>query len=446
MCAYNPQVQDRSGELLAQGISSAADSVAQGMQAYQQNKLRNQAIQGENDALLKLFAQDPDLKKYAPEGLEKFVERSVKGGGLSLKDNVQLNGMLNTTLKTKGVIQEQAMQRQQQEMNKKAMEMQQIQMAELQRKNAILQEQQAQLEKLKQFSNLSRTNGVLKADVQDGMTKEMQTNPFLQAQMQAMRAGGAMAPDTLAQYVAATGRQGGVDYEKYREDGADGKTYEVTVDKRTGKPVAKGTIHQPPAAPDVPDPLVRDVFNDFAKDRTERVQPALDAIRSNREIEKLLNTEDGKIISGAFAKPELLFKRAANALGADYKEVATTQQLGAHVAKNVANIIKAFGSGTGLSDADREYAMKAAGGDITMDEKAIKEIIRINAIAAKNVPKTYNKSLDKAFPKDSTNKAYNLARARLELNEDENDDTPSPAPTPAPTSAAKSILEKYGIK
>ena len=61
------------------------------------------------------------------------------------------------------------------------------------------------------------------------------------------------------------------------------------------------------------------------------------------------------------------------------------------MAQNVGKLIKQFGAGTGLSDADREYATKMAGGLITVDEKAIRKILDINDKAAQNVIRLHNK-------------------------------------------------------
>ena len=44
------------------------------------------------------------------------------------------------------------------------------------------------------------------------------------------------------------------------------------------------------------------------------------------------------------------------------------------MAGNVGRLIKQFGAGTGLSDADRQYAEKMAGGKITLDVKALKDV------------------------------------------------------------------------
>jgi hypothetical protein len=70
-----------------------------------------------------------------------------------------------------------------------------------------------------------------------------------------------------------------------------------------------------------------------------------------------------------------------------------SQAYGALMAKNTATIIKQFGAGTGLSDADREYALKAAAGDIKYDEKSIRKILDINNRAAQNAINKHNKNV-----------------------------------------------------
>ena len=84
---------------------------------------------------------------------------------------------------------------------------------------------------------------------------------------------------------------------------------------------------------------------------------------------------------------------ALNQVGINFAEdkVANTQAFAANMAQNVGRIIKQFGAGTGLSNADREYAEKMAGGKITLDRKAIDRILDINERAARNVISAHNK-------------------------------------------------------
>lgn len=83
---------------------------------------------------------------------------------------------------------------------------------------------------------------------------------------------------------------------------------------------------------------------------------------------------------------------ALNQAGINFAEdrVANTQAFAANMAANVGRIIKQFGAGTGLSNADREYAEKMAGGKVTLDRKAIERILDINERAARNVIKLHN--------------------------------------------------------
>jgi len=77
--------------------------------------------------------------------------------------------------------------------------------------------------------------------------------------------------------------------------------------------------------------------------------------------------------------------------------------------KQVGTIIKQFGSGTGLSDADREYAEKIVGGKITLTEEAIRKIISINKRAYQNVIRNYNKRAKQVMEKPEAKELpYNL--------------------------------------
>ena len=86
---------------------------------------------------------------------------------------------------------------------------------------------------------------------------------------------------------------------------------------------------------------------------------------------------------------------ALNQAGINFAEdaVANTQAFTANMAANVGRIIKQFGAGTGLSNADREYAEKMAGGKVTLDRKAIERILDINERAARNVISLHNKNV-----------------------------------------------------
>jgi hypothetical protein len=138
--------------------------------------------------------------------------------------------------------------------------------------------------------------------------------------------------------------------------------------------------------------LFKTVGRKAGEQLVEKHQKASDAVRAlqtTNEAQKLL---DAGMITGFGSNFLTSFGSALNKAGISYNEdpVANTQAYGAVMAKQVAEIIKAFGAGTGLSDADREFAIKAAGGDVTMNEAAIRKIMEINNKASMEAIKTYN--------------------------------------------------------
>lgn len=126
-------------------------------------------------------------------------------------------------------------------------------------------------------------------------------------------------------------------------------------------------------------------------ERRKSAQDAVVSLQGNTEARKLL---DSGVITGKGAEfitgfNNFLIERLGFDVGKD--EVANTEAFLAAQAKQVAGIIKAFGAGTGLSDADREFAEKAAGGKITMTEQSIRRILAINDRASRNVIVLFNK-------------------------------------------------------
>ena len=71
--------------------------------------------------------------------------------------------------------------------------------------------------------------------------------------------------------------------------------------------------------------------------------------------------------------------------------VKNTEAYAAIVGMQVGQIIKQFGSGTGLSDADREFAKQIVAGDVTLTEKSLRRIININIKGHQNVINDFNK-------------------------------------------------------
>lgn len=121
-------------------------------------------------------------------------------------------------------------------------------------------------------------------------------------------------------------------------------------------------------------------------------------ITTLNNIEEVLPLTD-EMITGATAQPELFVRRIrselSEALGIDASDPAlqNTEAYVALAAPRVADIIKAFGAGTGLSDADREFANKAAAGDIQMTAASLQRILKILKKAGENKIDLYNRTV-----------------------------------------------------
>lgn len=116
----------------------------------------------------------------------------------------------------------------------------------------------------------------------------------------------------------------------------------------------------------------------------------IDTVNTGRQIMK------SGMITGAGAEFFVNLNQALKTAGIDagYSDAsANSQAFAANMASNVGRVIKQFGAGTGLSDEDREYAEKMAGGKITIDAAAINRILDINERAARNVIKAHNKNV-----------------------------------------------------
>lgn len=152
------------------------------------------------------------------------------------------------------------------------------------------------------------------------------------------------------------------------------------------------------------DDILNQAFRDLSGRMTAEITPALSALPAIDAMEALLDqtNEQGKVISGTFAPAELATKAALNRVGlANFKDVAATQEYLGTSGRLVATIIKDFGSGTGLSDADREFAKKIAGGDISMTKEALARLVKIARKGVQNRIKNYNADVSRMFPGES---------------------------------------------
>jgi len=101
--------------------------------------------------------------------------------------------------------------------------------------------------------------------------------------------------------------------------------------------------------------LVNETISNTIKDG----QDAEEILRTNAESQRLLDT--GEMYTGLAADALVTFGQIGSIFGFDATSAEVTQQFTLQRFSRVADIIEAYGAGTGLSDADREFALAQAG-------------------------------------------------------------------------------------
>lgn len=135
-------------------------------------------------------------------------------------------------------------------------------------------------------------------------------------------------------------------------------------------------------------------------ERMANAEIAAKSFDTTRNMKQLL---DEGVITGFGSEFITGVGNALQQLGFDTGDaVGNTQAYAGAVGKLVANVIRDFGAGTGLSDADREFALSIAAGRTSMTEKALRRLIKINDKASEAQIRFHNKAVDR-LPKSISN-------------------------------------------
>jgi hypothetical protein len=135
--------------------------------------------------------------------------------------------------------------------------------------------------------------------------------------------------------------------------------------------------------------------------------------KANESVQMLNNlNETEKLLENAIVGPgadvNLFVRRLAMALGGDPDvAVSDTEAYLASSGKRVAQQIQAFGAGTGLSDADREFARQIVGGEKMVTPAAMKELLRLQRVGAEGTLELYDRvrtGVSKSLPADEQDK------------------------------------------
>jgi len=130
-----------------------------------------------------------------------------------------------------------------------------------------------------------------------------------------------------------------------------------------------------------------------AKNFTDLQDKAVKAAETIRSIDESFPMIDD-MFTGALANVKLNVNRYAKAFGIDLGDlegITNTETYAAMAATRVADYITNLGAGTGLSDADREFAQAVVAGNVTADASSLKRILSSLRDGAVNKIKKYNK-------------------------------------------------------
>ena len=108
-------------------------------------------------------------------------------------------------------------------------------------------------------------------------------------------------------------------------------------------------------------------------------------------LDRQLARIDGGMPTGIAANISVGLKKVGQLMGMPYDpELISAEEYMMEVATLVKQEIKAFGSGTGLSDKDRDFTQVMVGGDITKQAEALENILKKFRDAAIGTLSTYN--------------------------------------------------------
>lgn len=156
-------------------------------------------------------------------------------------------------------------------------------------------------------------------------------------------------------------------------------------DNNQQKWVDSGTLGLQEAPPQVQrvETIASGMADELAKVGAKRFAEAHDNARLAADalgsVNRTLPTIDN-MFTGAGAELKLNIARYTRAFGVDVVDPSTITDTEAYVAESgrrVAQYITNLGAGTGLSDADREYAQKVVAGNITVDKEALKRLLGV---------------------------------------------------------------------
>jgi len=145
----------------------------------------------------------------------------------------------------------------------------------------------------------------------------------------------------------------------------------------------------------MPDDM-KELVNETVSNTVKQGQEASDTLAENARAQQLL--DDG-LFTGLGANAKVQISRVGAFFGIDNPTLERTQAFALERFGKVADIIQAYGAGTGLSDADREFALQQAGVP-TLERATLERMLRIEKEVAQFQLTKANELIDLAVEKD----------------------------------------------
>lgn len=147
---------------------------------------------------------------------------------------------------------------------------------------------------------------------------------------------------------------------------------------------------------------------------------------------------EGGAITGFRADDRLSLQKAAAFFGADPSKIVNTETFKAAIAPQVAAVLKSTVGTANISNTDREFAEKAAGGNINLDEKSITRLLDIMERASVGQLEAHQKRLEKVYA-DPEKFARERALFGVEI-------PPAPARVAPAVPDRDALKKKYNLK
>lgn len=163
-------------------------------------------------------------------------------------------------------------------------------------------------------------------------------------------------------------------------------------------------------------------------------QSAVTGLASLQEARKAIQ---GGAILGAGADAKLGLQKLGAAFGlGDVSKIENTETFRSAIAPQVSAMMKATVGSTQISNADREFAAKAAGGDISLEPGSINRLLDIMERASNSLVETHQKRLDAVYP-DGGNYGRERALFGVQAPAPAQPQEPPPSQNGAPVNGAK---------